>query len=74
MDVEFGNTCTVSGVSRVIPVIPRLVGMVYKILRLPQLLVELWVPNQGYSQSTGSQWVIITAGSQLEGPQLESYR
>ena len=76
MDVEFENTCTVSrkcSVSRVIPVIPRFVGMVYKVLRLPQSLVELWVPNQGYSQSASSQWVVITAGSQLEG-QLESYR
>ena len=40
-------------------------GWVHKILRLPQLLVELWVPNHGYSQPGGSQSVVITAGFQL---------
>ena len=35
------------------------IGQVYKVLRLPQLLVELWVPNQGYSQSAGAQSVVI---------------
>ena len=40
-------------------------GWVYKTLRRPQLLLELWVPNQGYSQSAGSQSVVVIAGSQL---------
>ena len=37
----------------------------YKILKLPQLLVELLAPNQRYSQSAGSPSVVITASSQL---------
>ena len=47
---------------------------VYKILILTQLLIELRVPNQGYSQTAGSQSVIITAGSQLAGPQFKCKR
>ena len=69
MGVGPENTCTVSGKwSDVSRVIPKLYGGVYKILRLPQLLFELWVPNQGYSQSAGTQSVVITAGFQLGGP------
>lgn len=36
------------------------------LLRLPQLLVELLVPDQGYRQSVGSQAVAITVGVQVE--------
>ena len=36
------------------------------LLRLPQLLVELWVPDQGYRQSVGSHTVAITVGVQVE--------
>ena len=36
------------------------------LLRLPQLLVELLVPDQGYRQSMGSQAVAITVGVQVE--------
>ena len=42
-------------------VIPKLYRWVYKILRLSQLLVELWVPSHGYSQLAASQSVVITA-------------
>ena len=47
MAVGFENTCTVSGMLNVFRAIARLYGWVYKILRLLQLLVELWIPNQG---------------------------
>ena len=40
------------------------------LLRLPQLLVELLVPDQGYRQSVGSQAVAITAGVQVEDTSL----
>ena len=36
------------------------------LLRLPQLLVELLGPDQGYRQSVGSQAVAITVGVQVE--------
>ena len=39
----------------------------YIVLRLPQLLVEMWVTIHGHSQSTSSQPLIITVGSQLGG-------
>ena len=73
----------VSGKWNVFRVIQKLYGRVHKILRLPQLLVELWVPNHGYFQSAvsqsvvvtaGSQTVVITAGSQSGGSQFEFYR
>ena len=47
MVVGFENTCTVSGMLNVFKATARLYGWVYKILRLLQLLVELWIPNQG---------------------------
>ena len=67
------RTLAVSGKWNVSRVIPRLYGWVYKILRLPKLLVELWVPNQGSSQLVGSQSVVVTVGSQLGGTQFISY-
>ena len=54
--------------------IQRLYGWVCEILRLPQSLVELWIPNHGYSQSAGSQSLVITACSQLGESQFEFYR
>ena len=65
-------TLAVSGKWNVSRVIPRLYGWVYKISKLLKLLIELWVLNQGYSQSAGSQSVIITVGSQLGGSQFQS--
>ena len=69
----FENTCSVSGKGNVTRIIPKIYGWEYKLLRLAQLSVGLWVPNQGYCQSAGSQSVVITGGSQLGGPQFESY-
>ena len=63
-DVGFKNTCIVSGKWNVSSAIPRLYGL--NLLRLPQLLVELLVPDQGYRQSVGSQAVAITVGVQVE--------
>ena len=51
-------------------VIPRLYGWVYKLFITPSLSVELRVPNQGDSQSAGSQSVVITAGTQLGGARV----
>ena len=73
MGAGFENTGIVLGKWNVSSVIPRLYGWIHKILRFSQLLVELWVSNQGYSQSAGSQSVVTIASSQLRGPQLESY-
>ena len=73
MGVAFENTAIVSGKWNVSRIIPRLYRWVYKVLRLSQLIVELWVPNQGFSQSAGSQSVVVIVGSQLGGTQCESY-
>ena len=73
MGKGFENTCTVSGKLNVSRVIPRLYEWVYKVLRLPQWLVELSVPILKYSKSVGSQSVIINAGSQLGRSQFEYY-
>ena len=35
-----------------------------------KLLIELWVPNQGYCQSVGSKSVVKTVSFQLEDPSL----
>ena len=53
MGVGFENTCIVSRKWNVTRVVSRFYGWVYKILRLPLLLVQLQVPSSGDSQAAG---------------------
>ena len=69
IDVEFGNTCIVSEKWNVSRFIPRLYEWIYKLfLSLHHFLIELWVLNQRYYQSVGSQSKVTTVGFQLEDP------
>ena len=43
---------------------PKTLWTAIKTYTTPPLLVELWVPNQGNSQSAGSQWMVITGYNQ----------